>query len=178
MAARVRGRFRRRPLLLGVLVIAVVSGVLLFAYGARPSGDTLGPVQLDEAHVGTPYAFDGVVCLGSQVADSTVDSVTVQQAPGGTTQLVRPPEGPLTLGFPVEPDAGGPVAGYEIPAGGQDCTLRVLFTPEQQGRAEAGTLRVRLRYGPFGLLRSTVVVQPDVAVEATETGPDPRSGVR
>jgi len=166
---------RRRPLLLGALVVAVVSGVVLFAVGARPSGDALAPVGLEQAHVGTTYAFDGVVCLGSQVTASTVDGVTVEQAPGGTTALVRPPRGPLTIGFPVDPDAGGSAAGYELAAGAQDCTLRVLVTPDERGTVEAGTLQVRLRYGPFGLLRRTVSVRPEVVLQVTATGPDPRA---
>ena len=175
MAARVRGRVRRRPLLLGVLVVAVLGGALLYALQARPSGDALAPVGLERAHVGTTYAFDGVVCLGSQVTSSTVDGVTVEQAPGGTTELVRPPQGPITLGFPVERDAGTSVDGFDIPAGEQDCTLRVLLTPDRQGRVEAGKLHVRLRYGPGALLWRTVEVRPELALDVTETGPDPRS---
>lgn len=171
----VRGRVRRRPLLLGVLVVAVVSGVLVFAVTARPVADVLSPVTVEQAHVGTTYAFDGVVCLGSQAAGSTVDRVTVEQAPGGTTELVRPPQGSLTVGFPVDRAAGEPAEGYDIPAGGQDCTLRVLLTPDELGRVEAGTLRVRLRYGPGRLLWRTVSVRPPVALDVTGTGPDPRT---
>lgn len=178
MAVRVRGRYRRRTLLLGVLAVAVVIGLLLFALGARPSADPLAPVGLQLAHVGTTYAFDGVVCVGSVVTGSTVAGVTVEQAPGGTTQLVRPPQGPPTLGFPVDPDAGEPVDGFDVPAGGQDCTLRVLVTPERQGRVEAGTLLLRLRYGPGGLLRRTASVRPQVVLDVTATGPDPRAAAR
>ncbi len=104
MAGRVRGRFRRRTLLLGVLVIAVVSGVLVFALGARPTAELGGQVVAEPAYVGTTYAFDGVVCLGSQVAGSTVEGVEVEQAVGTTTDLVRAPEGAPTLGFPVDPE--------------------------------------------------------------------------
>lgn len=175
MAARVRGRFRRRQLLLGVLVVAVVSGVLVVALGARPSADAPSPVGLEAAHVGTTYGFDGVVCLGSQVAGSTVDRVEVEQAPGSRTALVVPPAGRLTLGFPVDPDAGRAVTGYAVPAGDQDCTLRVLVTPSRTGRVTAGTLKVRLRYGPGGLLRRTASVTPRLVLDVTGTGPDPRS---
>lgn len=179
VAARVRGRFRRRPLLLGVLVVALVSGVLVVALGARPTADALPPVGLEQGYVGTTYAFDGVVCLGSQVLGSTVDEVRVRQSPGGTTRLVVPPQGaPITLGFPVEEQAGTPVEGYELPAGEQDCTLRVLVTPERTGRVEAGTLEVRLRYGPGGLLRRTATVTPRLVLDVTGTGPDPRKGAR
>jgi hypothetical protein len=178
VAARVRGRFRRRDLLLGVLVVAVVSGLLLWTLAARPTADALGSVGVERAHVGTTYGFDGVVCLGSDLASSTVDGVTVQQAPGGRTALVRVPEESITLGFPVDPDAGGPVDGFEVPAGERDCTLRVLLTPDEQGRVEAGLLELHLRYGPFGLLRRTASVRPDLVLDVTETGPDPRAGSR
>ena len=159
-----------------MLVVAVVSGALLFVFSARPSGDVLSPVAVEQAHVGTSYAFDGVVCLGSEAAGSTVDSVTVEQAAGGTTELVRP-DGPVTVGFPVDAGEAEPAEGYEIAAGGQDCTLRVLLTPDELGRVEAGTLRVRLSYGPGGLLWRTVSLRPQVSLDVTETGPDPRASV-
>ena len=171
---RVRGRYRRRPLLLGVLVIAVVSGVLLFAWGARPTAEPFSGVGVEQAHGGTTYAFDGVVCVGSQVAGSTVLGVQVEQAPGGRTALVQPPSGPLTLGFPVDPEEGSPAEGFDIPAGDSDCSLRVLVTPEREGRVEAGLVRITLGYGPGGLLRRTVPVQPPVSLDVTGTGPDPR----
>ncbi len=63
-----------------------------------------------------------------------------------------------------------------VPAGELDCTVRLLVTPERQGRLEVGTLKVRLSYGPGGLLRRTATLRPDVALEVTGTGPDPRSG--
>ena len=175
MAGGVRGRFRRRPLLLGVLVIAVLSGLLVFALGARPTAELGGRVIAEPAYVGTTYAFDGVVCLGSQVASSTVEGVEVEQAPGTTIDLVRGPEGPPTLGFPVDVEAQQEVGGLRLPAGQLDCTLRLLVTPQRQGRLEVGTLEVRLSYGPGGLLRRTATVRPDVALEVTGTGPDPRS---
>lgn len=175
MAARVRGRWRRRPLLLGVLVVAVVSGVAVLAVGARPSAEPVGEVLASPAHVGTTYAFDGVVCVGSQVTGSTLAGVEVEQAPGGRTALVRAPEGPPYLGFPVARGHGEPVDGYDVPAGEQDCGLRLLLTPDRLGRISAGALRVRLRYGPLGLLRRTVTVRPDVVLDVGETGPDPRA---
>ena len=175
MAGRVRGRFRRRPLLLGVLVVAVLSGLLVLALGARPTAELGGEVLAEPAYVGTTYAFDGVVCLGSQVTGSTVQGVEVEQASGTTTELVRGPEGAPTLGYPVDPEAQEEVEGLELPAGALDCTLRLLVTPTREGRVEAGTLKVRLSYGPGGLLRRTATVRPDVAIEVTGTGPDPRS---
>lgn len=178
MAARVRGRWRRRPLLLGVLVVAVLSGVVVFAVGARPTADPVGQVLASPAHVGTTYAFDGVVCVGSQVTGSTVTGVSVQQADGGRTELVRAPDEPPSLGFPVDPDGDEPVDGLDVPAGEQDCTLRLLVTPDRLGRVAAGTLEVRLRYGPGGLLRRTDRVRPDVVLDVGETGPDPRADQR
>ena len=175
MAGRVRGRVRRKPLLTGVLVVGVVGALLIFALGARPAASSGGRVGLERAYEGTTYAFDGLVCLGSPQVSAEVLSVEVEQAPGGTTELVRPPEGARpTIGFPTEDD-GGDVAGYRVPAGEDDCTLRVLLTPDAQGRVEAGTLRVRMAYGPFGLLRRTAQVTPEVSVDVTGTGSDPRT---
>lgn len=175
MAGRVRGRFRRRPLLLGVLLVAVMSGLLVFALVARPTAELGGEVLAEPAYVGTTYAFDGVVCLDSQVADSTVEGVEVEQAAGTTIDLVRGPSGPPTLGFPVDVDAQEEVEGLDVPAGELDCTLRLLVTPQRQGRLDVGTLKVKLSYGPGGVLRRTVSVRPDVELEVTATGPDPRS---
>ena len=175
MALRLRGRVRRRTLLLGVLVVAVLSGLLVLALGARPSVESGGTVLAEPAYVGTTYAFDGVVCLGSQVAGATLEGFEVEQAAGSTIGLVRGPEGPPTLGYPVDPQAQEEVEGLEVPAGELDCTLRLLVTPEREGRLRVGTLEVRLRYGPGGLLRRTASLRPDVVVQVTGTGPDPRS---
>lgn len=173
--ARLRGRYPRRTLLRGVVVLAVLGAVAVFALGARPAAEALVPVGLERAYEGTTYAFDGVVCVGSQVAGSTIAGVEVEQAPGSRTALVVPPEGPITLGFPVDAEPGEPVDGYDVPAGEQDCTLRVLVTPERQGRVAAGTLRLSLRYGPGGLLRRTAEVTPTLSLDVTGTGEDPRS---
>ncbi len=174
MAGRVRGRFRRRPLLLAVLAVAVVTGLLVFALGARPTAELGGQVVAEPAYVGTTYAFDGVVCLGSQVTGSTVEGVEVEQGAGTTIDLVPGPEGAPTLGFPVDPEAQQEVEGLELPAGELDCTLRLLVTPEREGRLDVGTLKVRLSYGPGGLLRRTATVRPDVTLVVTSSGPDPR----
>ena len=169
-----RGRVRRRPLLIGVLLVGVVGALVIFAIGARPSAEPSGVIGLERAYAGTTYAFDGAICLGSPQVGSEVRSVEVEQAPGSTTELVRPPDGPPSVGFPVSQE-GKDVRGYQLPAGQDDCTLRVLVTPEQQGRVEAGTLRISLSYGPFGLLRRTAEVQPQLVLEVTGTGEDPRS---
>lgn len=166
---------RRKPLLTGVLVVGVAGAVLIFALGARPAASSGGRVGLEQAYEGTTYAFDGLVCLGSPQVSAEILSVEVEQAPGGTTRLVRPPEGTRpTIGFPTE-DEGRDVAGYRLPAGEDDCTLRVLLTPDTQGRVEAGTLQVRLAYGPLRLLRRTVEVTPEVTLDVTGTGTDPRT---
>ena len=174
MAGRVRGRVRRKPLLLAVLAIGVVGAFVIFALGARPSAEPSTVIGLERAYAGTTYAFDGAICLGSPQVASTVRSVEVEQAPGSTTELLRPPDGPPTVGFPVG-ERGEDVAGYRLPAGEDDCTLRVLVTPERQGPVQAGTLRIAMSYGPFGLLRRTVEVQPQVTLDVTGTGDDPRS---
>lgn len=156
--------------------MGVVSLLLVLALGARPSGEATVPVSIADAYEGTTYAFDGVVCLGSPVTDSTIAGVEVEQAPGSTTRLVRQ-TGPFTLGFPVQDGGGDSVEGLEVPAGDQDCSLRVLVTPDRQGEVRSGALQVRLRYGPLGLLRRTVTVEPDLDLAVTGTGADPRSSV-
>lgn len=176
MTGRVRGRFRRRTLLLGVLVVAVVSGLLVVAVGARPTAESGGEVLAGPAYVGTTYAFDGVVCLGSQLAGSTVEGVQVQQASGTTTELVRGPEGAPSIGFPVDPQAQQEIEGMPVAAGELDCTTRLLVTPDRQGELSAGTLEVRLSYGPGGLLRRTATIRPDVVLQVSGTGPDPLAG--
>ena len=174
MAGRVRGRVRRKPLLLAVLAVGLVGGFVVFALEARPSAEPSTTIGLERAYVGTTYAFDGAICLGSPQVGSEVRSVEVEQAPGSTTALVLPPDGPPSVGFPA--DGGGEdVVGYRLPAGEDDCTLRVLVTPEQQGAVEAGTLRIEMSYGPFGLLRRTAEVQPQLRLDVTGTGEDPRA---
>lgn len=174
-----RGRFRRRTLLLGVLGVAVLVLLLSSVLGSRPSVGTVLPVEVPEAHVGTTYAFDGAVCLDAPFG-ATVASVEVQQAPGGTTRVGLPPEGARpAVAFPVDPEAAGSeVAGYEVPEGTSDCSLRLTVTPEQQGEVAAGQVRVRYRYGPADLLRRTATVRPAVTLDVSRTGPDPRSSAR
>lgn len=158
-----------------LLVVGVVGALLIFALQARPSASSPSLIGLEKAYAGTTYAFDGAVCLGSATVPSEVLSVEVEQGAGTTTRLVRPPEGARpTLGFPVE-DEGRDVAGYRVPAGQEDCTLRLLVTPDRQGAARPGKVRVRLGYGPFGLLRSTAEVRPQVTLDVTGEGEDPRS---
>lgn len=159
-----------------MLAVAVLGALAVVAIGARPDAEASFPVGVEAAHVGTTYAFDGVLCLGSSVAGSTVADVQVEQAPGSTTRLTRPVEGPLTLGIPVDGDAGEPAEGYEVPAGEQDCELRLLVTADRMGELQAGRIRLRLAYGPAGLLRRTFTLEPPVTLDATQTGPDTRAG--
>lgn len=169
---------RRKPLLLGLLAVGLVGGAVILALQTRPDAGGTDAVRLTEAYVGTDYAFDGTLCLDSPVVDAEVLSVEVEQAPGTTTQVLVPSEDArVTLGFPVEDDSGPVPEGYTVPAGETDCTLRVLVTPDERGTVTAGTVRVSLGYGPFGLLRRTAEVRPDVVLEVTGTGTDPRSEV-
>lgn len=175
---RVRGRVRRKPLLLGVLGIGVVGGLVIFALGARPDASSSVLVGLEEAYVGTTYAFDGTLCLGSPRVAAQLLSIEVEQAPGSRTEVRRLPEGTrVVLGFPVQDDVGEDPTGIRIPAGEDDCTLRVLVTPTEQGPVEAGVVRAELGYGPFGLLRRTASVRPYVTLDVTGTGVDPRGSI-
>jgi hypothetical protein len=179
-AGKLRGRFRRKPLLVGVLTVGVLGGFAIFALQARPDAAGTVVVPLGEAYVGTAYAFDGTLCLGSPRVAATVVGVEVTQAPGGTTQVLEPEPGARpVVGFPVDADgAGRPVSDYRVPAGEQDCTLRVLVTPEEQGTVRAGTVEVEMAYGPFGLLRRTATAVPKVTLDVTGTGTDPRTDLQ
>ena len=172
---RLRGRVRRRTLLIAVAIVAVVSGVLVFALGARPSVEVLNAVPLERGYVGTAYAFDGLICVGSQVTGTRVTGVEVRQSPGATTALVQPPPGAApTVGFPVR-EPGTSAEGYTVPAGEPDCGLRLLVTPTRTGDVRAGVVRLSVAYGPGGLLRRTLTIAPEVSLSVTRTGADPRS---
>ncbi len=161
-----------------MLAVAVLGALAVVTTGARPDAEASFPVGVEAAHVGTTYAFDGVLCLGSSVAGSTVADVQVEQAPGSTTRLTRPVEGSPTLGIPVDGDvaAAEPAEGYAVPAGEQDCELRLLVTADRMGELQAGRIRLRLAYGPGGLLRRTFTLEPPITLDATQTGPDTRAG--
>ena len=170
-----RGRVRRKPLLVGVVVVAVLSGVAVVALGARPGVEVLNAVPLERGFVGTTYAFDGLVCVGSQVTATRVTGVEGPGQADAEVDLVQPPAGSApTVGFPVT-DPGSPAAGYEVPAGEPECGLRLLVTPTRTGSVTVGTLRLSLVYGPGGLLRRTVDVRPSVVLDVTSEGTDPRS---
>lgn len=155
--------------------MAAVSGVVVFALGARPGVEVLNAVPLERGYVGTTYAFDGLVCVGSQVSSTRVTGVEGTGQQDAAVELVQPPEGAApTLGFPVT-DRGSPAAGYRVPAGEPECGLRLLVTPNRTGSVSVGTLRLSLAYGPGGLLRRTVEVAPSVLLDVTSEGSDPRS---
>lgn len=148
--------------------------MLVFALGARPGVEVLNAVPLERGYVGTTYAFDGLLCVGSQVTATRVTGA-VAASDGAEVSVVQPPAGsPPTVGFPVR-DGGSPAAGYQVPAGEPECGLRLLVTPTRTGTVTAGELELSLAYGPGGLLRRTVAVRPAVSLEVTGTGPDPRS---
>lgn len=170
-----RTRPRRRRLLLAVVAVAAVAGALLVASWIRPTLEPGTTIVLADARVGTAYAFDGVVCLGSGQVGATVRSVEVVQSAGATTRLVQAPEGaPPTLGFPVRDADGAALDGRRVPAGELDCEARLVVVPERGGSVQPGRVRVTYGYGPGGLLRRTASLQPTVTLEVTGTGPDPR----
>lgn len=172
----IKGRVRRKPLLFGVLAVAVIGGLLVFVSSARPAVEVLNAVPLERGFVGTTYAFDGLVCVGSQVTSTTVTGVEIEQADGSTTKLVLPPaDDRPTVGFPVDPDAGEPVDGYVVPAGEPDCGFRLLVTPDRTGDVQAGSVRLATTYGPGGVLRRTLEATTGITLEVTGTGTDPRS---
>jgi len=167
---------RRKPLLLGVLVVALVGGATVFFSGARPAVEVLNAVPLEQGYVDTTYAFDGLLCVGSSLTATTVTGVEIDQAQGSTTRLVLPPpDAPPTVGFPVDPDAGDPVDGYVVPAGEPDCGFRLLVTPDRVGATQAGRVRLSTTFGPGGVLRRTLVATTEVTLDVTGTGTDPRS---
>ncbi|MEX2289721.1 MAG: hypothetical protein WD794_05270 [Mycobacteriales bacterium] len=193
MLGGVRGRVRRTPALVAILTVGGLGVLVILALNARPSAEASSAVGLERGYVGTTYAFDGLVCVLSPQVAAEVLSVEVEQAEGSVTRLVRPPSGPPVIGFPVDDPADGAdpgdgggggdpadgqgddVAGYPVPPGEGDCTLRVLVTPTRTGAVTAGTLRIRMAYGPSGLLRRTAAVRPEIRLDVTGTGRDPRT---
>ena len=157
------------------MVVAVLSGVTVVALGARPGVEVLNAVPLERGYVGTTYAFDGLLCVGSQVTSTRVTGVEGSGQQDAEVELVQPPpDSAPTVGFPVT-DRGSPAAGYEVPAGEPECGLRLLVTPFRTGSVTVETLRLSLAYGPGGLLRRTVEVSPSVTLDVTSEGTDPRS---
>lgn len=164
-------RLKRGPVLVLLLVVGVVGALVLARSSVRPHIDVYGAVTVPAAYDGTTYAFDGLVCLRGSSVGATVRSTATQ---AGTRIGLRPDGAPPAVAFPVAADAVRPLDGTAIPAGDQTCT-RVLVSPHGQGDRRAAPVSVSFRYGPFGLLRSTVRVTPPVTLQVTGTGTDPRT---
>ncbi len=165
-----------RRLVLTVLLVVGVAGALLIARGSlRPQLTTLAPVTVPAAYVGTTYAFDGLVCLAARSVPVQVAEVTDSDQGGVRTRLVgRPAGATVAVAFPVPADAGESLVGSRLGAGEERC-LRVLTTQAATGERRAGPVRLRVRYGPFGVLRSGLEVTPPVVLQVTGTGTDPRT---
>ena len=167
-------RNHRRLVLAGLAALGVLGALLISRGALRPELTTLAPVTVPQAYAGTTYAFDGLVCLAAksvpaeitQASDSTLGTVR-------TRVVGRPAGAPVAVAFPVPPEAADPLVGGRVAAGDERC-LRVLVTPSALGEHVAGPVRLQVRYGPFGLLRSGLEVTPPVRLQVTGTGTDPR----
>lgn len=164
-------RLKRGPII-GLLVIVGIVGALLVARSSvRPQVDLYSPVTVPAAYAGTTYGFDALVCVHASSIGATLDEVS---ASGSTRLGLRPPGTPVTVAFPVDPQAVVPAEGLEVAAGDQQCT-RLLVTAQGQGDQRADPVRLHFTYGPFGLLRRTETVTPPVVLQVTGTGTDPRT---
>ncbi|HEU0101847.1 MAG TPA: hypothetical protein VFR07_05950 [Mycobacteriales bacterium] len=164
-------RLKRGPILILLLVVGVVGALLVARSSVRPEVDVYSPVTVPAAYDGTTYAFDGLLCLRASSIGVTVDDVS---SSGGTRLGLRPAGAPVTVAFPVEPDALAPLVGATVPAGDQVCT-RLLLTAAGSGDRRAEPVRLAFRYGPFGVLRRSVTVTPPATLQVTGSGTDPRT---
>lgn len=164
-------RLKRGPVIALLLVVGVVGALLLGRGQLRPALDVYDPVVVPAAYAGTTYAVDGAVCLRASSAGASVSGV---EDGGGTRIGLRPEGTPVTIAFPVAQDALAPLDGLDVAAGDSTCT-RVLVTPDGQGEQRAQEVSLKVRYGPFGLLRTTMSVTPPVTLQVTGTGSDPRT---
>lgn len=168
-------RLRRKTVLVVLLVVGVLGGLVIARGSLRPQATTTGPVTLPEAYAGTTYALDGMACLAARSVPVTVTGASDSELQGVRTRAVlRPPSAPVTVAYPVPPDAGDPLVGARVAAGEERC-FRVLVTASGTGERRAGPVEMRVRYGPFGLLRSTLRLTPPVTLQVTGTGADPRA---
>lgn len=164
-------RIKRGPVIGLLLIIGVVGGLLLARSSVRPKVEVYQGVSVPAAYDGTTYAFDGLVCVQASSIGATVDSVSS----GSVTRLgLRPAADPVTVAFPVAAGAVLPLQGAKLAAGDQECT-RLLLTARGMGDRRAEPIRLHFRYGPFGLLRSSITVTPPVTLQVTGTGTDPRT---
>ncbi len=168
-------RFRRGPVLALLVVVGLVGAAFIARDSLRPRLEPNGSLRVPAAYAGTTYAVDGLACL---VARSVpVEIVEVQDSTTGglrTRLRGRPPGSTVTVGFPVPPEAGDSLVGVRVAAGDERC-FRVLLTPEQTGERRAGAVSVRVRYGPFGVLRTGLEITPPAVLDVTGTGTDPRA---
>lgn len=168
-------RLRRGPVLVLFLLLALAGSYVIGRNATRPQVAALGLVTVPQAYAGTTYSVDGVVCLRATSVGARVTGVTGGTSRDMDTRLVlRPAGAPPAFAFPVAPDAGRPLAGLRIPAGDEQC-VRVLVTGRAQGEQRAKPVTVKLSYGPFGLLRTSRTVTPNVLLQVTGTGADPRA---
>ncbi len=158
-----------------MLLIGVVGALVIARGSLRPQATTTAAVTVPEAFAGTTYAFDGMACLAAKSVPVTVTSASDSELQGVRTRAaVRPPAAPVTVAYPAPPDAGDPLAGVRVAAGEERC-FRVLVTASGTGERRAGPVEMRVTYGPFGLLRSTLRLTPPVTLQVTGTGTDPRA---
>lgn len=164
-------RLKRGPVV-GLLLVVGLVGALLVARGStRPHVDVFQGLTLPAAYDGTTYAFDGLLCVRASSVGATVDGVS---SGTGARLGLRPSGAPVTEAFPVAAGALSPLAGTRVAAGDQTC-LRLLLTPHGSGDHRAAPVRLHFRYGPLGLLRSSVTVTPPITLQVTGTGTDPRT---
>ena len=165
--SRLRGRVRRRPAAAsGCWWSPSVSGLLVFALGARPAAEVLdADAGREPAYVGTTYAFDGrrlprlagrPRSTGRPASRSSRSTARARRS-----SPVRRPTSRRRSGSPSTPTAtaAGRRPRDARPAS-SDCGFRVLVTPDADrsgGRARAADQR---SYGPGGLLRRTVEAPP------------------
>lgn len=168
-------RLKRGPVLALLLLIGLVGAFVIARSSTRPQVEALPLVTVPEAHAGTTYAVDGLVCLKATAVGARVTEVEAEDATP-TVELVQRPQGaPPAIAYPVAPDGGSPLEGLELDRGEERC-VRVLGRSDAQGDQRAGPLEVRFAYGPLGLLRAGVAVTPQLLLQVRNTGTDPRLG--
>lgn len=164
-------RLRRGPLIALIVIVGVLGALLLARGSGRPQVDVYGAVTVPDAYDGTTYAVDGLVCLRATSGDATVREATGSDR---TRIGLRPQGAPPAVAFPVPADAVRSLDGAEVPAADSRCS-RLLVTARGLGAQQADPVRLSFRYGPLGLLRTTVEVTPPVTLQVTGTGTDPRT---
>ena len=168
-------RLKRGPVIVLLVLVGLFGTFFIGRSSTRPVLDVQAPVTVPQAYAGTPYAFDGLVCLRASSVAAEVTGVSGGTGGEVVTQLLqRPPGSPVTVAFPLEGDAGAPLDGLRVASGDSTC-LRVVVAADGQGDQRAREVEVSVAYGPLGLLRSTLSVTPPVLLQVTGTGRDPRA---